>query len=781
MATATIDGSTVVFSNSGAAANLTTSLTADGGLTYNFDVLSASGGGTKTTIYSVDNGTVNTTFTGTLSNNFINYDTDLLNKDTQVSTWQLGGDTSAFGAHVWIGTDNKIHYDASTVPALVAQINALAAGDHLIDSFEYTIKMSNGTLSVGTLTVDITGVNDAPAITSNGGGATASVNVNENTTTVTTVTATDVDLPAQTLTYSILETPGTDFAKFTIDHNTGALTFVAAPNFENPQDVGGTPGDNAYVVDVQVDDGDGGTDVQTITVNVKDVNEAPTDIAPNSSSINENTAAGTEVATLTSTDPDSSGSGFASPFTYAIVGGTGSGLFAIDGDKIKVNGALDYETATSYTLDVQTTDNGGQTYHELLTININNLDEVAPTFDSGTTAASIDENSGAGQLAYDTDATDPALDGGPSNPVSYALGTAGGDEGAFSINSSNGEVTLTGNPDYETKSSYSFEVVATDAAGNSNSQTVTLNINDVIENSAPVAHDDVWALSDTAIPVGTITPIWFTNNDTDPDGDTPLYITSINGSSVANGDVVLGSTGLTAHFSGGHLTGIDGTAVTGSYSLTYTLDDGHGGTDTGAVTLQVSDTQSNPPGDSITLDGNDFSFIDAQSQSDSITGDMILIGNAGIDTFVGGTGNDALSGGAGNDSLFGGSGDDVLTGGAGIDSLTGDSGNDRFTYTAISDSTPAGADTVHDFTLSGGNSDIIDLSAIDADSATGGKQDLTFGGTTATAHGVWYQNSSGTTTVFVDTDGNTATHEMQINLTGTLALTTGNFDLQPGP
>ena len=108
-------------------------------------------------------------------------------------------------------------------------------------------------------------------------------------------------------------------------------------------------------------------------------------------------------------------------------------------------------------------------------------DNVAPVFNSGTTATAINENSGAGQVVYDVDATDPASIGGPSNPVTYGLGTAGGDEGAFSINGTTGAVTLTGNPNFETKSSYSFEVVATDAAGNATTQTVTVAINDVNE------------------------------------------------------------------------------------------------------------------------------------------------------------------------------------------------------------------------------------------------------------------------------------------------------------
>ena len=45
MATTTVSGSTVVFSNSTAAANLSTSLDEDSSLTYAFDVLAASGGG----------------------------------------------------------------------------------------------------------------------------------------------------------------------------------------------------------------------------------------------------------------------------------------------------------------------------------------------------------------------------------------------------------------------------------------------------------------------------------------------------------------------------------------------------------------------------------------------------------------------------------------------------------------------------------------------------------------------------------------------------------------
>jgi hypothetical protein len=65
---------------------------------------------------------------------------------------------------------------------------------------------------------------------------------------VTTVTATDAE--GNALTYSI--SGGSDADKFWIDSSTGILTFVSAPNFESPIDVGA---DNVYNLTVQVADG----------------------------------------------------------------------------------------------------------------------------------------------------------------------------------------------------------------------------------------------------------------------------------------------------------------------------------------------------------------------------------------------------------------------------------------------------------------------------------------------------------------------------------------------
>ena len=120
---------------------------------------------------------------------------------------------------------------------------------------------------------------------------------------------------------------------------------------------------------------------------------------------------------------------------------------------------------------------------------------------------------------------------------------------------------------------------------------------------APVAADDVWALSDTVIPVGTITPEWFTHNDTDLNSAT-LNVTAINGQNTDG--AIVGGGGLIADFDGGVLVGISGTAVTGDYNFNYTVSDGTN-EDTANVSLKVVNTTGDGV-DNITLVENDFSL-----------------------------------------------------------------------------------------------------------------------------------------------------------------------------
>jgi VCBS repeat-containing protein len=178
----------------------------------------------------------------------------------------------------------------------------LAKGEVLTLTYTVAINDGDGGVTSKTFAVTITGANDAPVISSNGGGETATISVAENTTAVTTVQASDVDGPS--VSYSILtgaESP--DAAKFVIDQNTGALSFVDAPNFEDPASAAGS---NVYAVQVQVADGAGAFDVQTITVTVTNVAEPP--VAVNDSiAANEDSPVPVAASTLLANDISNSG------------------------------------------------------------------------------------------------------------------------------------------------------------------------------------------------------------------------------------------------------------------------------------------------------------------------------------------------------------------------------------------------------------------------------------------------------------------------------------------
>ncbi|MCC6140143.1 MAG: DUF4347 domain-containing protein [Nitrospira sp.] len=146
------------------------------------------------------------------------------------------------------------------------------------DSFTFTVNDgAGGTLGSTTVTLTIIPVNDAPTITSNGGGSAAAITVAERVSAVTIVTGQDVDLPAQALTYAI--SGGADQALFAIDTSTGAVSFTAPPDFEVAADANG---DNIYLVQVRVTDSLGASVTQLIQVTVSDVVEVipPTGLPP---------------------------------------------------------------------------------------------------------------------------------------------------------------------------------------------------------------------------------------------------------------------------------------------------------------------------------------------------------------------------------------------------------------------------------------------------------------------------------------------------------------------
>lgn len=131
------------------------------------------------------------------------------------------------------------------------------------------------------------------------------------------------------------------------------------------------------------------------------------------------------------------------------------------------------------------------------------------------------------------------------------------------------------------------------------------------------------------------------------------------------------------------------------------------------------------------IDGNDTLYgfggddlLDGGLGNDTMfggIGDDRLRGRDGDDRLAGGSDEDRLFGGAGGDTLGGGDGNDLIVGGAGRDVLNGGLGDDQFIYLRQSDTGTVAAtrDTILDFTA---DQDVIDLSALDANSVLAGNQ-----------------------------------------------------------
>ena len=417
-------------------------------------------------------------------------------------------------------------------------------------SYTVTVSVSdgNGGTDTITVTINVTNVNEAPTFTE-GDSTTRSVaeNIASGTNIGTAVAATDVDT-ADTLTYTL---SGPDAAAFSIVTTTGQLQTSAPLDFETQ---------NAYAVTVSVSDGNGGTDSITVTINITDVNEVPvpTNNAPaftegtaTTRSVAENTASGTDIGTpVAATDADND------TLTYTL-GGTDSGSFGIisTSGQLQTSAALDREAKSSYEVTVSVSDGNGGTDSITVTINITDVNETptnnAPVFTDGlSTTRAIAENTATGtDIGTPVAATD--ADG---DTLTYNL--TGTDASSFSIVSTSGQLQTGAALDYETQNAYSVTVSVSDGNGGTDTITVTINITDVNEtptNNAPVFTDGITTTR-------------------------AFHILSTSGQLQTN-------------------AALDYETKT-FYSVTASVSDGNGGTDSITVTINVTDVDEipiNPP------------------------------------------------------------------------------------------------------------------------------------------------------------------------------------------
>jgi Ca2+-binding RTX toxin-like protein len=219
-------------------------------------------------------------------------------------------------------------------------------------------------------------------------------------------------------------------------------------------------------------------------------------------------------------------------------------------------------------------DRAGLNAVKAVTLTITTPDKVAPSITSGATANAINENSGAGQVVYTTTSTDA----GDTTAGLTVYSLKAGSDAGLSINASTGTVTLAANPDFEAKPSYSFTVVATDAANNAAEKAVTLVINNV--NEAPViTSGGAGAVTENA----SVSTVVYTVTASDQDtSDTLSY--SLSGTDAGFFDII-GNTGIVT------LKASADYETKASYSITVVATDNGIGSLSGskAVTISVID------------------------------------------------------------------------------------------------------------------------------------------------------------------------------------------------
>ncbi len=317
-----------------------------------------------------------------------------------------------------------------------------------------------------TLTINVNDVAESPTDLE-----LSNSSINENSAegaVVGTFSTTDPD-SGDSFTYQLVSGAGVnDNDAFTIEGN--SLLTNSSLDFETK---------SSYSIRVQTTDSTNNSYSETLTINVNDVAESPTDLELSNSSINENSAEGAVVGTFSTTDPDSGDS-----FTYQLVSGVGgddNDAFTIEENRLLINSSLDFETKSSYSIRVQTTDAAGASYSEAFTIQVNDVVENSSPTDLELSNSSINENSALGSRVGTFSTTDP--DSGDSFTYQLVSGVGADDNDAFTIEEN--RLLINSSLDFETKSSYSIRVQTTDAAGASYSEAFTIQVNDVVENSSP--------------------------------------------------------------------------------------------------------------------------------------------------------------------------------------------------------------------------------------------------------------------------------------------------------
>ena len=562
------------------------------------------------------------------------------------------------------------------------------------------------------ITINVTDTNDVGQVFTSGATGSGAENIND-TTVVYTATTSDVDTTGESITYSLTDNAG---GLFEIDSSTGEVTLASGQSLDYETAT-------SHNITIQSSDGINTTD-QSVTINVTDSNDfGQVFTSGTTGSGAENINDTTVVYTAATTDADTTGEGI----TYSLTDNAG-GLFEINSSTGEVTLAsgqsLDYETANSHNITIQSSDGTNTTDHNV-TINVTDISENIQLADSGETFtdAGISELSVNGGIGSDTitgtNGNDTLSGGGSNDTLTGGDGNDNleGGSGLDTLYGGAGIDTIEGGADHDEIYGGSGNDIINDTGGGhdelygeAGDDTINAGAGwDIIDGGADIdtaIYSGNW--SDYTITENSGTYTIADNRSGAPDGtDT---VSNVENFQFADGTVGIANLltvgPIDIEASGGV---VDENSVTGTVVATLSTTAGTNTLDNYTYTI------TNDPSGFFEIVGNevrvasgaslDYETVTSHSitiqSSDGInTTDQIItitvddiaeaiylsnLGETLIDTGVaetvifGGTGNDDITAHSNGGNILGGDGADTITGSGSSDTLRGQDGNDIIT------------------------------------------------------------------------------------------------------
>ncbi len=530
-----------------------------------------------------------------------------------------------------------------TPNASTSALESLAVGEQVSDSV--TVSSLDGTASQ-TITVTITGTNDAPTL------AAAVLAAQEDGPSVSLDLATlgddiDSDDDGASLTYAITGAPSLGSASIT----GSTLTFNGGTGLDALAE-----GEvQTVTLTVTATDAHGATASNDITVTITGTNDAPTLAAAVLAAQEDTPSLALDLASL-GDDVDSDDDG--STLTYAITGAPAIGTASITGTTLNFDGGAGLDELAegeeqTVTIGISATDAHGAVVTSSVDITITgqndgptlaaaalDIEEDGPSvsIDLATLGDDVDSDDDGASLTY-------AITGAPAIGTASITGTTLNFDGGAGLDelAEGEEQTVT------------IGISATDAHGAVVTSSVDITITG--QNDGPTLAAAALDIEEDGPSVSIDLATLGDDVDSDDDGASLTY--------AITGAPSLGSasiTGSTLTFNGG--TGLDALAEgeVQTVTLTVTATDAHGATASNDITVTITGTNDAPTlaaavlaaqedGPSVSIDlatlGDDIdSDDDGASLTYAITGAPSL-GSASITgstlTFNGGTGLDALA------------------------------------------------------------------------------------------------------------------------------------------